>query len=78
MIHDFEKMSSTKKANFLRIFFDQQRRLGKENLNGWTSELFLFDLDRIYRDHLDEILKKLCGRKSNSEILDIVFEYFEL
>ena len=78
MIHDFEKMSSTKKANFLRIFFDQQRRFSEENLNGWTSELFLFDLNRIYRDHLDEILKKLCGKKSDSRILDIVFEYFKL
>ena len=78
MIHDFEKMSSTKKANFLRIFFFFFWRFGEENLNGWTSELFLFDLNRIYRDHLDEILKKLCGKKSDSRILDIVFEYFKL
>ena len=67
VICDFKKMSSAEKINFLRTFFDQQRRLGEENLNGWTLDLFLFDLNRIYHNHLDEILNKLCGKKSDNE-----------
>ena len=62
-VHDFEKMSSAEKINFLRNIFDQQRRLDEENLNGWTLDLILFDLSRIYHNHLDEILNKLCGKK---------------
>ena len=63
-----EKMSSTKKIIFLRNFFDQERRLGEENLNGWTLDLFLFDLNRIYHKHSDEILNKLCGKNQTMKL----------
>ena len=37
---DFEKMSLAEK-NFLKNFFDKERLLGEEYLNGWTLDLFL-------------------------------------
>ena len=77
-VYDFEKMSSSEKNNLLKHFFEEQRRLGKENLNGSPLDLFLFDLNRIYHNHLHEILNKLFGKKSHNEIIDIIFEYFKV
>ena len=74
---DFEKMSLAEK-NFLKNFFDKERLLGEENLNGWTLDLFLQNLNRIYTNHRDEILNKLCGQKSQNDILNIIFHYFQI
>ena len=48
----------------------------KENLNGWVLDLFLYDLNRIYINHRDEILNILCNQKANNEILEIILSYF--
>ena len=74
---DFEKMSLAEK-NFLKNFFDKERLLGEEYLNGWTLDLFLQNLNRIYTNHRDEILNKLCGQKSQNDILNIIFHYFQI
>ena len=74
---DFEKMSLAEK-NFLKNFFDKERLLGEEYLNGWTLDLFLQNLNRIYTNHWDEILNKLCGQKSRNDILNIIFHYFQI
>ena len=73
---NFEKMSSGEKINLLRNIFDQQRRLAEENLNGWLLDESLFDLNRVYNNHQNEILNKLCDKKSKHEILKIILDYF--
>lgn len=73
---NFEKMSSGEKINLLRNIFDQQRRVAEENLNGWLLDKSLFDLNRVYNNHQNEILNKLCDKKSKYEILKIILDYF--
>ena len=61
---DFSKILHDQKIDFLKDIFECQRNLAEENLNQWMLIAILHTLNTVYSNHPDEILNKLCGKKT--------------
>ena len=75
-IIDFGKMSHAEKKVWLKNIFLNQREMAKENIKDWLLVDFLSKLDQVYSNHENQILEKLCDKKTKTEALKIVLNYF--
>ena len=50
--------------------------MAKENIKDWLLVDFLSKLDQVNSNHENQILEKLCDKKTKTEALKIVLNYF--
>ena len=50
--------------------------MANKNLNNWLLVDFLSKLDQVYSNHENQILEKLCDKKTERDALEIALDYF--
>ena len=74
---DFSKMTTIEKINFVKQVLNRQKALGEKIPIVMMRAKFMFEINRLYFEKIDEIALKLTGEMTGNEIIDTVVSFFE-
>lgn len=74
---DFSKMTTIEKINFVKQVLNRQKALGETIPIVMMRAKFMFEINRLYFEKIDEIALKLTGEMTGNEIIDTVVSFFE-
>lgn len=74
---DFSKMTAIEKINFVKQVLNRQKALGETIPIVMMRAKFMFEINRLYFEKIDEIALKLTGEMTGNEIIDTVVSFFE-